>query len=254
MARITQLVDEIAWSHAPNAVGAVGQCDVYPNSRNIIPGKVVFTIDFRAPEQKIIDDMDEFADVNDLDEPYSDYNQNGMFDAGLEVFSDANLDNEWSIKDGLWNGVNCQHSTLCSEQESADLGIQLTLHLADSRNPTICNYGDFPQNHAFSVSTESETTFSGMFLSDGNSSAENDIGGCSTGNALPNGTTVGFSAESGSIKGTSSWVIRDDATLPTGAYRARYSAPTQAGTDTLTLTITVPGEDSVTIEWIVTVN
>ena len=30
MARITQLVDEIAWSHAPLAVGAVGHCDVYP--------------------------------------------------------------------------------------------------------------------------------------------------------------------------------------------------------------------------------
>ena len=58
MARITQLVDEIAWSHAPNAVGAVGHCDVHPNSRNIIPGKVVFTIDFRAPEQEIIDDME----------------------------------------------------------------------------------------------------------------------------------------------------------------------------------------------------
>ena len=58
MARITQLVDEIAWSHAPNAVGAVGHCDVHPNSRNIIPGKVVFTIDFRAPQQEIIDDME----------------------------------------------------------------------------------------------------------------------------------------------------------------------------------------------------
>ncbi|MGB2491621.1 MAG: allantoate amidohydrolase, partial [Candidatus Puniceispirillum sp.] len=29
MARITQLVDEIAWSHAPLAVGAVGHCDIY---------------------------------------------------------------------------------------------------------------------------------------------------------------------------------------------------------------------------------
>lgn len=57
MARITQLVDEIAWSHAPLAVGAVGHCDVYPNSRNIIPGKVVFTIDFRHPTQEVIDDM-----------------------------------------------------------------------------------------------------------------------------------------------------------------------------------------------------
>ena len=59
MARITQLVDEIAWSHAPLAVGAVGHCDVYPNSRNIIPGKVVFTIDFRHPTQEVIDDMEQ---------------------------------------------------------------------------------------------------------------------------------------------------------------------------------------------------
>lgn len=59
MARITQLVDEIALSHAPLAVGAVGHCDVYPNSRNIIPGKAVFTIDFRHPSQDVIDDMEQ---------------------------------------------------------------------------------------------------------------------------------------------------------------------------------------------------
>ena len=58
MAKITQLVDEIALSHSPLAVGAVGHCDVYPNSRNIIPGKVVFTIDFRHPTQEVIDDME----------------------------------------------------------------------------------------------------------------------------------------------------------------------------------------------------
>jgi len=58
MARVTQLVDEIAWSHAPNAVGAIGQCDVYPNSRNIIPGKCVFTVDFRHPEKDVIADME----------------------------------------------------------------------------------------------------------------------------------------------------------------------------------------------------
>jgi acetylornithine deacetylase/succinyl-diaminopimelate desuccinylase-like protein len=32
----------------PNAVGAIGHIDVYPNSRNIIPGKVVFTVDLRT--------------------------------------------------------------------------------------------------------------------------------------------------------------------------------------------------------------
>ena len=58
MARITELVNEIALSHAPNAVGAIGHCDVYPNSRNIIPGKTVFTIDFRHPQKEIIADME----------------------------------------------------------------------------------------------------------------------------------------------------------------------------------------------------
>ena len=59
MARITQLVDEIALSHAPHAVGAIGHIDVYPNSRNIIPGKVVFTVDFRHPNKEIIQDMED---------------------------------------------------------------------------------------------------------------------------------------------------------------------------------------------------
>lgn len=48
LAQITELVHEIAMKHQPNAVGAIGHIDVYPNSRNIIPGKVVFTVDFRS--------------------------------------------------------------------------------------------------------------------------------------------------------------------------------------------------------------
>ena len=57
MARITELVHEIAMANQPEAVGAIGHCDVYPNSRNVIPGKVVFTIDFRTPHQDILDAM-----------------------------------------------------------------------------------------------------------------------------------------------------------------------------------------------------
>jgi len=58
MAKILQLVDEIAWSHKPDAVGAAGHIDVYPNSRNVIPGKAVFTVDFRSPELSVIEDME----------------------------------------------------------------------------------------------------------------------------------------------------------------------------------------------------
>ena len=51
MARITERVHQIAMSHQPNAVGAVGQVKVFPNSRNVIPGRVVFTVDIRSHEQ-----------------------------------------------------------------------------------------------------------------------------------------------------------------------------------------------------------
>jgi len=50
MARITERVHQIAMSHQPGAVGAVGQVKVFPNSRNVIPGRVVFTVDIRSPE------------------------------------------------------------------------------------------------------------------------------------------------------------------------------------------------------------
>lgn len=58
MARMLELVEEIAWSHAPDAVGAAGHIDVFPNSRNVIPGKVVFTVDFRSPQLDVIEDME----------------------------------------------------------------------------------------------------------------------------------------------------------------------------------------------------
>ena len=58
MARVLDRVEAIALSYAPHAVGAAGHIDVYPNSRNVIPGKVVFTIDFRSPDLTVITDME----------------------------------------------------------------------------------------------------------------------------------------------------------------------------------------------------
>ncbi|MGR3497875.1 MAG: Zn-dependent hydrolase [Limimaricola soesokkakensis] len=50
MARITEAVHRIAMEHQPDAVGAVGQANVWPNSRNVIPGRAVFTVDIRSPD------------------------------------------------------------------------------------------------------------------------------------------------------------------------------------------------------------
>ena len=58
MARVTELVHEVAMDYQPTAVGAVGHMEVYPNSRNIIAGRTVFTIDIRSPDKKVLDAMD----------------------------------------------------------------------------------------------------------------------------------------------------------------------------------------------------
>lgn len=59
MARVLERVEEIALSHAPHAVGAAGHVEVHPNSRNVIPGKAVFTVDFRSPDLAVIRDMED---------------------------------------------------------------------------------------------------------------------------------------------------------------------------------------------------
>jgi N-carbamoyl-L-amino-acid hydrolase len=58
MARVTELVHEIAMDYQPNAVGAIGHMEAYPNSRNIIAGRTVFTIDIRSPDKETLDEMD----------------------------------------------------------------------------------------------------------------------------------------------------------------------------------------------------
>jgi len=53
-ARMIDRIDAIAREHAPSAVGAVGLIENKPNSRNVIPGEVFFTVDFRHPDDNVL--------------------------------------------------------------------------------------------------------------------------------------------------------------------------------------------------------
>ncbi|MDX0422712.1 Zn-dependent hydrolase [Sinorhizobium medicae] len=57
MARILEMVQTVAMENQPGAVGGVGQMFFSPNSRNVLPGKVVFTVDIRSPDQTKLDRM-----------------------------------------------------------------------------------------------------------------------------------------------------------------------------------------------------
>jgi N-carbamoyl-L-amino-acid hydrolase len=57
MARIFEMVQAVAMSEQPGAVAGTGQVKFSPNSRNVLPGTVVFTVDLRTPSQEKLDRM-----------------------------------------------------------------------------------------------------------------------------------------------------------------------------------------------------
>jgi N-carbamoyl-L-amino-acid hydrolase len=57
-AKVVQLVNAIGHKYAPYACATVGMLQVHPNSRNVIPGRVFFTVDLRHPEDAVLAQMD----------------------------------------------------------------------------------------------------------------------------------------------------------------------------------------------------
>ena len=57
-ARIMQEVVALAHRHPPYGRGTVGMVQVLPNSRNVIPGRVKFSIDFRNASDELVERMD----------------------------------------------------------------------------------------------------------------------------------------------------------------------------------------------------
>ena len=62
--RIMQDVVAAAHRHPPHGRGTVGMVQVFPNSRNVIPGRVKFSIDLRNSTDALVDAM--VAEVKDL--------------------------------------------------------------------------------------------------------------------------------------------------------------------------------------------
>lgn len=57
--RMIVAVNDIALRHGPAGVGTVGLVECRPNSRNVIPGSVFFSIDFRHPEDSAVAAMED---------------------------------------------------------------------------------------------------------------------------------------------------------------------------------------------------
>ena len=56
-ARMIEAIHQVGMSHLPG-VASVGLIENRPNSRNVVPGEVFFTVDLRHPDEKILDKME----------------------------------------------------------------------------------------------------------------------------------------------------------------------------------------------------
>ncbi|WP_253377043.1 Zn-dependent hydrolase [unidentified bacterial endosymbiont] len=59
-AELALKVEEIGYHHAPDGRATIGMAQVTPNSRNVVPARVVCSVEFRHPEQAALEAM-EFA-------------------------------------------------------------------------------------------------------------------------------------------------------------------------------------------------
>jgi beta-ureidopropionase / N-carbamoyl-L-amino-acid hydrolase len=57
-ARMIEAIHQVGMAHLPG-VASVGLIENRPNSRNVVPGEVFFTIDLRHPDESILDRMEE---------------------------------------------------------------------------------------------------------------------------------------------------------------------------------------------------
>jgi beta-ureidopropionase / N-carbamoyl-L-amino-acid hydrolase len=57
-ARMVEAIDALAHRFSPHAVATVGLIENRPNSRNVIPGEVFFTVDMRHPDEEVLEQME----------------------------------------------------------------------------------------------------------------------------------------------------------------------------------------------------
>ena len=56
-ARMIQAIHEVGMRHLPG-VASVGLLENRPNSRNVVPGEVFFSVDLRHPDDAVLEQME----------------------------------------------------------------------------------------------------------------------------------------------------------------------------------------------------
>ncbi|MFV3291591.1 Zn-dependent hydrolase [Pseudomonas sp. NY11955] len=58
MARVMELVNQLGLEQGEEGRATVGWANLYPNSRNVVPGRALFSVEFRHPDEAALEDLE----------------------------------------------------------------------------------------------------------------------------------------------------------------------------------------------------
>jgi hypothetical protein len=182
------------------------------------------------PEAFRNDDEDSAPETRDSTEPFIDFNSNIAYDGA----------------DGLFNGIQCTHPTLCSAIQTISVRDSVVLVMAED-NPTVLSVVD-QDNSTYDYNGAN----AGINLTD-TTSLIFKIVGIANVQILPVGTKIDFAATNGKITSGASHTIGNtnsdarDAANSTGEYSVFLAADTMPSNDgVLSIKVTFPNGAFVT--------
>ena len=173
-----------------------------------------------------LDNADTFSAANDLSEAFRDDNENGVYDAG-EFFSDFTVNNVYDAADGKFNGILCEHTTLCGTAKTVSVRDSLALVMSDSFANIVIS-----PNPTVNVSAGAQTVTI-------------TVGDLAHNQPMPKGTSIAISSDNGKLSGPTSYTVGNTNFNGPSVYSISVASDGTASTGTLTVTVTAPsGEKS----------
>jgi hypothetical protein len=210
---------------------ADGSCSVTWNSQDPRPDSGYATIiAYTEGEESFLDLNDNDAydageDFTDLSEPFIDEinPRDNIFDAGLEEFVDRDADNEFDSADGLYTGESCVGDNTVCNRTRLFVWDEITIVMSTSWASVAFN----PASPSISVDNSIPIDIAVLDL---------------YGNQMAVGTEVKLAATDGNI---------DPAAFTVGngtlVFSTNYTAPAEAGTDFLKVTVISPETSTETV-------
>lgn len=167
---------------------------------------------------------DSFPASNDLPEAFRDDNENGLRDA-TEFSVDFNRNGIYDAKDGKFNGILCEHSTLCGSTKTLNVRDSTVLVMADSFAKIVINPG-------------------GIDVSGGPQTVMITVGDFAHNQPMPKGTTINIATDNGKLSGPTSYTVGNTSFNGPLVYEINVATDGTSSSGTLTVTATAPGGDT----------